>query len=224
MAIPTDSEQTALLRGAPWQRLAVLGDSIAEGVREPLDGYRDLSWIDRIAEPLRANVPQLDVLNLGRRGLVAAEVRAGQLDAALAFRPDLAIVVAGGNDALHDTFAPDAVEAELDAMVGALRDAGADVVMLELLDIVAAGLVPPEHAAPIGSRLRRLAQLTRAVAERHGAILVGMRRHPASADPSVYATDRLHLNVRGHAIVGREAVRALAAAIGSILPPSVRFA
>ena len=224
MTIPTDSEQTALLRGAPWQRLAVLGDSIAEGVREPLDGYRDLSWIDRIAEPLRANVPELAVLNLGRRGLRASEVRAGQLDAALAFRPDLAIVVAGGNDALGHSFAPDAVEGELDAMVGALRGAGADVVMLELLDIVAAGLVPPQHAAPIGSRLRRLARLTRAVAERHGAILVDMRRHPASADPSVYATDRLHLNVRGHAIVAREAVRALAAAIPSILPTSVRFA
>ena len=32
-------------------------------------------------------------------------------------------------------------------MVGPLRRAGADVVMLELMDIVASGLVPPEHAA-----------------------------------------------------------------------------
>ena len=29
-----------------------------------------------------------------------------------------------------------------------------------------------------------------------------MRGHPASADPGVYASDRLHLNARGHAIVG----------------------
>jgi hypothetical protein len=40
-----------------------------------------------------------------------------------------------------------------------------------------------------------------------------MRRHPASADPDVYASDRLHLNARGHAIVGTEAVRALSEAI-----------
>jgi hypothetical protein len=44
---------------------------------------------------------------------------------------------------------------------------------------------------------------------RRGAVLVRMRRHPASADTDVYASDRLHLNARGHAIVATEAVRAL---------------
>jgi len=208
-----DPDLAALVRGAPWRRLAVVGDSIAEGVREPLDGYRDLSWIDRIAEPLRAAVPELTVLNLGRRSLLAAEVRASQLEAALAFRPDLAIVSAGGNDSLRRSFLPDAVERELDAIVGALRRTRADVLMLELMDIVASGLVPPEHADLLDERMYRLAALTRAVARRHGAILVEMRRHPASAEPGVYASDRLHLNARGHAIVATEAVRALSGAI-----------
>jgi lysophospholipase L1-like esterase len=203
-----DHELAAVLRGAPWRRLAVLGDSIAEGVREPVDGYRDRSWIDRIAAPLEA-----EVLNLGRRNLLAAEVRASQLDAALAFRPDLAIVAAGGNDALRRSFSPGDVERELVAIVGPLRRAGADVLLLELMDIVASGLVPPEHAAALDARMRPLAELTRRVARRHGAILVAMRRHPASADPGVYASDRLHLNARGHAIVATEAVRALSAAI-----------
>ena len=31
-----------------------------------------------------------------------------------------------------------------------------------------------------------------------------MRAHPAAADPAVYASDRLHLNARGHAIVGSQ--------------------
>ena len=203
----------ALVRGARWRRLVVLGDSIAEGVREPLEGYRDVSWIDRIAEPLRAAVPELEVLNLGRRDLLASEVRERQLDAALAFGPDLAIVAAGGNDSLRRSFAPDAVERELEAIVGALRHAGADVLLLELMDIVASGLVPSEHAGRLDERMRGLAELTRSVARRHGALLVEMRGHPASADPSVYATDRLHLTARGHAIVGSEAVRALSAAI-----------
>ena len=48
-----------------WKRLAILGDSIAAGIREPHPGYRDLSWIDRIAEAL----PGPEVLNLARRGL-----------------------------------------------------------------------------------------------------------------------------------------------------------
>jgi lysophospholipase L1-like esterase len=139
--------------------------------------------------------------------------RASQLEAALAFRPDLAIVSAGGNDSLRRSFSPDAVERELDAIVGPLRRADADVLMLEPMDIVASGLVPAEHAGPLDERTRRLAELTRTVARRHGAILVEMRRQPASAVPGVYARDRLHLNARGHAIVGSEAVRALNSAI-----------
>lgn len=203
----------ALLRGAPWQRLAVLGDSIAEGVGEPHPGYRNLSWIDRIAEPLRAATGALAVMNLGRRDLRAREVRAAQVIPAVAFRPDLAIVAAGGNDALRRSFDRAAVEHELDGTVAALRRAGSDVLLIELMDIVASGLVPPEHAAPLDERFAALAGATRAVAVRHGAVLVGMRQHPASADPGVYAADRIHLNARGHAIVATEAVRALSHAI-----------
>lgn len=206
-------ELASLLRGAPWRRIAVLGDSIAEGVREPHPGYLDQSWIDRIAEPLRAAAPGLTVMNLGVRDLLASEVRERQLEPALSFRPDLAIVAAGGNDALRRTFAPEDVARELDGIVGPLRAAGADVLMIELLDIAASGLVPAEFAAPLDERMRKLAALTRAVASRHGAMLVEMRGHPASADPEVYASDRLHLNARGHAIVGTEAVRVLSSAV-----------
>jgi lysophospholipase L1-like esterase len=205
--------QVALLRGAPWRRVAVLGDSIAEGVREPREGFLDLSWIDRVAEPLRAVSPGLCLMNLGLRDLLAAEVRERQLVAALGFRPDLAIVAAGGNDALRRSFSPDDVTRELDGIVGPLRRAGADVLMIELMDIVASGLVPPEYAHSLDERMRALAEVTRRVARRHGAMLVEMRDHPASADPDVYSSDRLHLNALGHAIVGTEAVRVLSDAL-----------
>jgi lysophospholipase L1-like esterase len=207
------ASQVALLGGAPWRRVAVLGDSIAEGVREPHDGYLDLSWIDRIADPLRAVAPGLTVMNLGVRDLLAAEVRERQLEAALAFRPDLSIVAAGGNDALRRSFVPEQVARELDGIVGPLRQAGADVLMIELMDIVSSGLVPAEYAGPLDERMRALADITRTVAARHGAMLVEMRGHPASADPDVYSSDRLHLDARGHAIVAAEAVRVLRSAL-----------
>jgi len=200
-----------LLAGAPWRRLVVVGDSIAVGVREPCAGYRDLSWIDRIAEPLNLVAPGLELLNLGERNLLAGEVRERQLDAALDFDPDLAFVVAGANDALRPGFSPAAVRHELDAMVGPLRAADADVVMVALMDIVAAGLVP----AFVDEPLRLLADVTREVAAINDAILVDMRDHPASADPGIYSSDRLHGNARGHAIVGTESVRVLAAAIAT---------
>jgi lysophospholipase L1-like esterase len=207
------ASQVALLGGAPWRRVTVLGDSIAEGVREPHDGYLDLSWIDRIADPLRAVAPGLTAMNLGVRDLLAAEVRERQLEAALAFRPDLSIVAAGGNDALRRSFVPEQVAGELDGIVGPLRQAGSDVLMIELMDIVSSGLVPAEYAGPLDERMRALADITRAVAGRHGAMLVEMRGHPASADPDVYSSDRLHLNARGHAIVAAEAIRVLSSAL-----------
>jgi lysophospholipase L1-like esterase len=188
---------------------------IAEGVREPHEGYRDLSWIDRIAASLRPVVRGLCVTNLGQRDLVAAEVRERQLPAALGFSPDLAIVAAGGNDALRRSFAPARVAQELDGIVGPLRRGGADVLTIELLDIVASGLLPAEYAGPLDERMRGLAAITRDVAGRHGAMLVEMRGHPASADPGVYSSDRLHLNARGHAIVATEAVRVLSSALAT---------
>jgi lysophospholipase L1-like esterase len=203
------TRQVALLRGAPWRRVAVLGDSIAEGVREPHDGYRDLSWIDRITEPLRAAAPGLTVMNLGRRDLLAAEVREEQLPAAFAFRPDLVILSAGGNDALRRSFSPERVARDLDAIAAPLHQAGADLLMLELMDIVASGLVPSEHEASVDERMRGLAEVTRRVAARRGAMLVEMRAHPVCADPDVYSSDRLHLNARGHAIVASEAIKVL---------------
>jgi lysophospholipase L1-like esterase len=208
----------ALLRGAPWHRIVVLGDSIAEGVREPHPDYKDLSWIDRITAPLRAVVTGLAVTNLGARDLLAAEVRERQLPAALGFTPDLAIVAAGGNDALRRSFAPDRLAGELDGIVSPLRRSGADVLMIELMDIVASGLVPAEHAGPLDERMLALAEVTREVAGRRGAMLVEMRDHPASADPDVYARDRLHLNARGHAIVGTEAIRVLGSALAARRP------
>lgn len=207
------ARMVALLHGVPWRRVAVIGDSVAEGVREPHDGYSDLSWIDRITDALRAVVPGLTVMNAGRRNLLAAQVRERQLGPALAFEPDLAILAAGGNDALRRTYRADRLAGELDAIAGPLRDAGADLLMIELMDIVASGLVPEEQAPGLDTRMRSLAEVTRAVAGRHDATLVEMRGHPVSADPGVYASDRLHLNARGHAIVGSEAVLALSAAL-----------
>lgn len=204
-----DDEAGALLGDAPWRRLVALGDSVVEGVRSPTPGYRDLSWIDRIVAALRTRRPDLVHRNLGRRGLLAAEVRQRQLPEALHFGPDLAIVVAGGNDMFRDRFDPAAVEAELDAMVEPLRSGGSDVVTLGLFDITRIDPAAPT-ARLMSGRIRTLAALTGRVAERHGAVHVDFSTHPAGADPSIYSDDRLHLNARGHALVAAETIRSLA--------------
>ncbi|MFJ8129420.1 SGNH/GDSL hydrolase family protein [Streptomyces hydrogenans] len=46
-----------LLRDLPWNRLAVLGDSVTAGVRDPLPGDRARSFADRFTDALAATRP-----------------------------------------------------------------------------------------------------------------------------------------------------------------------
>lgn len=215
-AVLPAAEAAAMLAGAPWRRMVTIGDSVAQGVREPVPGYRDLSWTDRVEEALGAVAPGFTALNLGRRDLVAAEVRAAQLEPALAFQPDLAFVVAGGNDMLRPEFDADGVRRELAAMISAFRAAGADVVTIGLLDITVAGLGPARYREVMSARTRRLAALTADVAAELGACHAhNPPDHPVAADPGIYSSDQLHLNARGHAFAAANTVRALAAHLAS---------
>ncbi len=205
-------EEHALLRGARWRRFAVIGDSVAAGVGDPVPGYLPLPWAARVARGLRSHAPDLAYRNLGVPGLRAGEVRATQLAPALAFAPDLAVVCAGANDVMAARFDEDALERELDATVGALREAGADVLLFTLMEIGAAIELPEPYGRRLGERAALLASVTRAVAGRHDALVAECAGHPRGADPSLYSADRLHLNMRGHAVVAGVAMRALARA------------
>jgi EmrB/QacA subfamily drug resistance transporter len=190
----------------PFKRFVVVGDSVAEGVGDPTPGYEHLGWADRVA---RGIGPNAEYLNLGKRYLLAAEVRATQLERALEFRPDLAAVVCGGNDLMQANYDPVAVERDVDAIVAALRAAGSEVIMIAPFDITLTELLPDEYKPTWRSLIERLGALTETVARRHGAMLVDFRDHPAGPEPSIYSTDRIHLNARGHAICAAHTLSAL---------------
>ncbi|MEV0879226.1 SGNH/GDSL hydrolase family protein [Micromonospora echinofusca] len=213
-----DGESAALLHGHPWHRFAVLGDSVAEGLCEPVDGYPDVQWADRIAAELRAVRPELAYLNLGLRGLRAHEVRATQLAPTLAFRPDLALVVCGGNDAFSRSYDADAVDAELTAMIEALRAAGADVITVGMFDVSLSPAVPERHRADLGARMRRLSARTQALAEQLGTLHVRLTDHPLVAEASMYSSDGRHGSARSDAVAAAETVRRLGAHLASLRP------
>ncbi|MEU8169793.1 SGNH/GDSL hydrolase family protein [Micromonospora sp. NPDC049004] len=202
-------EATELLRGHPWRRFVAIGDSVVEGMCEPTPGYPDVQWVDRVAAELSAVRPELAYRNLGRRGLRAHQVRAAQLAPALAFEPDLALVVCGGNDAFHPAYDADAVDAELTAMISALRDAGADVITVGMFDVSHSPAVPEHVRAGLGERMRRLSARTARLADRLGTVHVHLTDHPLTADPTLYSTDGRHGSARSDAIATAETLRAL---------------
>jgi lysophospholipase L1-like esterase len=217
---PVELDPGERLATAPWRRMVVVGDSIAQGVGDPVDGYPHRGWTASIAAALEAARPGLVERNLGARGLLTSEVRETQLDAAVRFRPDLAIVAAGGNDLLGPGFDGDGVEEDLDAIIGALHRRGALVVTIGLFDITRTGLIAEAFRAPLSQRIRELGARTAAITERHEGIHVDCTDHPAGADPSIYSTDRQHLNATGHAIAASLTLAALTARCGAFLVPT----
>lgn len=209
------AQATEALEGSPWRRFVTLGDSVAAGLGDPVEGYQAVPWADRVARALRQAQPDLAYLNLGKRDLFTAEVRAQQLEQALDFKSDLAAVICGGNDMLHKVFDPDAVEAELSRIITPLRDAGSDVLTMGLFDITQSEYIPEKFKAGMRSRLRQLSERTQAVSLRHGAIFVDLTTHPAGSDNGIYSADGRHVNMRGHAIAAAAVIRRLGAHLGT---------
>jgi lysophospholipase L1-like esterase len=161
--------------------------------------------------------------NLAVRGKLARQVRAEQLDAALALAPDLATVLAGLNDVLRRSCDVDAVAGEMDTMIGALRGAGADVVTFTFPDPVPVNPI----ARPARERLFAYNSTLRVLAARHGAVLVDLERHPVTSDRRLWHPDRLHANSEGHARIAAAVASALGLpgadlAWSEPLPPAAR--
>jgi lysophospholipase L1-like esterase len=202
-------ESETLLGGHPWRRFVVLGDSVAQGLCEPVEGYSDEQWADRIAAELRAVQPELAYLNLGISGLRSREILATQLDPALAFGPDLALVVGGGNDAFPATYDPDRVDRALTLMITALQDAGAEVMTLGMFDISYSPAIAEWLRPGLRERMRTLSTRTAALADKLGTIHINLTDHPLSTDPGLYSSDGRHGNARSDAIATAETLRAL---------------
>ena len=202
-----EGESAKLLAGHPWRRFVVLGDSVAEGLCSPVPGYSELQWADRLAAELQ--VPSY--LNLGVSGLRAHEIRSTQLEPALAFEPDLALVVGGGNDAFSARYNPDRVDVELEAMVTALQAAGADVITLGMFDVSHSPAVAEWLRPGLRMRMGVLADRTQALATRLNTIHVHLTAHPLSSDPTLYSPDGRHGTARSDAVAAAETIRRLGA-------------
>lgn len=211
-----EGEAARLLIGHPWRRFVVLGDSVANGPLFPVDGFVPLRWTDRVAAELRAEAPALHYLNLGVSGLLTAEVRDTQLAPACEFRPDLALVLCGGNDAFRRSYAgPRAasVAADLADILERLTSVGALVATIGIFDVSYSPAVPERARGELRERLALLARHARAVADRFGGVHVDLSVHRRASDPALYSPDGRHGNGRSDAIAAAEMVRGLGARV-----------
>ena len=179
----------------PWNRFVALGDSFTEGIGdpEPLSPGGLRGWADRVAEELSEDHPDFAYANLAVRGLLLQQILDEQLEPALALKPDLVTLSAGGNDLVFRGSDPDRLAEKLDPVVDRLSATGATVVLFT---------GPDWGATPLFGLIRGKVAIfnehLRTIATRHDSIVADLWSLRQLRDPVMWDPDRLHFSPLGH--------------------------
>ena len=215
-ALDADRVWRPRLDGVPAE-LVVLGDSIAAGLgaerpKDTLGARLAKGLARRLHRPVR----------LRTAAIVGAEssLLAGQIDDLPAdYRPDVAVIVVGGNDVTHRVPVSTSI-GHLEEAIHRLRASGAAVVVGTCPDLGALRPVPQPLRA-LGSRLsRQLADAQAAAAERLGARAVSLRQAVGpffvTQPDEMFSLDRFHPSAMGY----RRTAEALLPALLDVLEPA----
>lgn len=181
----------------PTLRIAVLGDSsvTAPGVAGPHE-----IWVSLICSRL-ADTRHVMLKSLAVGGSMAHTVIDEQLAGALDFGPDVVFVSVGANDAIKGV-PLQRFEKNLDSLIGALVESGAEVVQSGVGFLGTIPRLYPPLSTLMERRARRFDDVHRRVAEIHGTAVVDQRSDDASVwrlDRSLWAEDFFHVSAAGHA-------------------------
>ena len=126
------------------------------------------------------------------RGKTLAQVADEQVPQAIAFRPDLVSIAAGGNDMLRPGADPDALAESFDEVIRTLLQAGCPVLMFTGFD--------PRFPVLrlIRGKVAAFNMHLRAIADRHQCHVVDLWSMNVLRDPRAWSADRLHLTPDGH--------------------------
>jgi lysophospholipase L1-like esterase len=187
--------------GAAPLRLVLLGDSTALGV-----------GVERVTDTVGGQLATLLADSPGGRRVELSSVavsgsRSADLGTQVArslvgTRPDVAVILVGGNDAIHFT-APDDAAEELAAAVRRLKAAGVAVVVGTVPDLGAARAFPPPLRHIIGWQARRLAQTQAIAVKAAGGTpvdLAGQTGAVFRADAGTYCHDGYHPSADGYRV------------------------
>nr|WP_245614480.1 SGNH/GDSL hydrolase family protein [Actinokineospora inagensis] len=186
--------------------LAVLGDSTSVGIGDPLPGGR---W--RGIGPLLADALGAVPHNVAVTGARMADVRAEQLPAALAARPDAAVVIVGMNDTLRSDFDPEEMRVDLTHVVAELQRVGTVVVLARYHDHARVFRLPTSLRRALRTRIERLNVMIDAVVAATGAPYLDLDGLPGAYETTAWSVDRLHPSELGHRLLAKGFAEVLAA-------------
>jgi lysophospholipase L1-like esterase len=183
-------------------RMSALGDSLTEGLGDPVaGGWR--GWAALLAAGLAPEPGAVAFANHATSGARTADVLLRQLPDARAQRPHLAAVLAGVNDTLRASYDIHAVARHLDTAFGSLVEDGTVLLTACLPDPGRMLGLPGALARPLGRRMTSVNTVVHALSERYDAVHVHVAEEEWIHHPAMWSVDRLHPSERGHRALAR---------------------
>ena len=177
-------------------RFAALGDSLTEGVGDPVSGgWR--GW----AALLAGHHPGWEYRNFAASGALTLDVLEQQAPRAREFVPHIASVVVGVNDTLRRSFDIHRVAVRLDTVYGGLTGQGAVLLTACLPDPGAMLGLPGPLARPLARRQRAVNAVVHSLSARYGAVHLHLADPVWVEDRALWSADRLHPGERGHRLI-----------------------
>lgn len=207
-----------------WNEYVAIGDSFTEGIGDPVDGVSKLGAMDRVAAALKQSNPNLKYTNLAKRGLLVAEIREQQLQAALHLKPDFVTIVAGSNDILAGRFNPIRWEQELRTLYKTLAATGAVVSTGNIPNFPVLRTLKEPLQLRVNNNIAIGNDIIQRLAAQYQIILVDAWTISCShLDGNDWSTDGIHPNSRGYLKFAKEILKTIeqhtGTNIGSIETP-----
>ena len=177
---------------------AILGDSAASGVGDSDKNGVTRGWGYYLAKHFQ---DPLVYVNLSRPGAQSAEVLEDQLPKALMFKPDIAAVIVGGNDALRNGFDPNKLHQNLRATISELKKSGAEVLLLQLHDPTQIVPLPRLLARVLSRRINAVNRVIHSVGREFNAQILLTRSIQDIYERKVWHVDRMHPSKYGHQLM-----------------------
>lgn len=178
----------------------ILGDSAASGVGDSDKNGVTKGWSYYLAKHFQDPIVYV---NFSRPGAKSLEVLEDQLPKALLYKPDIAAVIVGGNDALRNGFNPTKLHDNLRKTISELRASGAHVMLLQLHDPTKIVPLPGLLAKVLRRRINAVNRVTQSLASELGADVLLTRRISDIYNRKVWHVDRMHPSKYGHQILAQ---------------------
>lgn len=204
------SEQTPLTDPIPRRarRLAVLGDSTAVGLGDPVPGRGWRGVGPFVAQAL--GVEPDGYLNTAFTGARMRCLPTDQLAAAVVHRPDVAVVIVGMNDTLRSDFDAGAMARDLDHVMRTLAKLGTTVVPVRFHDHGRVFRLPGPLYRALKARIDELNEVIEGVARQHAMPCLDLGSLAGAYELSSWSVDRLHPSELGHRMLARALTELLA--------------